>query len=368
MPVTNETRHGFHPLEVVDVRRETKDALSVSLRISGELQDTFAYKSGQHLAVRAIIGGEEIRRTYSISSGPDDPCITLTMKKVPEGLFSAWAHQTLKPGSRLECMAPAGRLVLPDCLQDQPRRIIAIAAGSGITPIVSIIEHALASEPETRVALVYGNRTVDDIIFRERLENAKDRYLQRLQIHHVLSRDAEADVPLLSGRVDRDKLTAIAQNLRPEPSDVFLLCGPGTLIKECRDALLAMGVQRDQIRFEYFRAGPESLDQQRKPTVTATPETITTGAEVIATLDGTRRTFRVPDGTHIIDAALAAGIKLPYSCKGGMCCTCRAKLVEGEVVMDRNFSLESWEIDAGFVLTCQSRPVTARVVLDYDRS
>lgn len=358
-------KHDFHDLAIVDVRRETAHTLSFGLAVPPALSKSFRFAPGQHIGVRATIGGEEVRRTYSISSGPRDPLLWITIKRVEDGLFSNWAHRSLSVGDTLGCMAPSGRFVA----QQANGRIMAIVAGSGITPVVSIIEHALARDPDGAYTLIYGNRTVDEIIFRERLEGLKNQHLQRLQIFHVLSRDSgEADVPLLSGRIDADKLARLASSMTLNRIDEVLLCGPDTLIKDARATLLSLGVPRERIRFEYFRAGPRSAVEPARTTARPQETTQVTGAEIVAILDGTRRTFRVAEGQHIIDAGLAQGFKLPYSCKGGMCCTCRAMLLEGEVVMDRNFSLQAWEMEAGFVLTCQSRPTTPRVVLDYDRS
>jgi len=354
----------FHTLTIAEIRRETPHALSFGLSIPSTLSKTFRFEPGQHVGVRATIDGAEVQRTYSISSGPQDRLLWITIKRVEGGLFSSWAHRGLSAGGTLDCMAPAGRFVVPA----SSRRIIAIAAGSGITPVVSIIDHALARDPDCAVSLVYGSRTVDEIIFRERLESLKNQNLQRLQIFHVLSRDSEADVPLLSGRIDGDKLGKLVGSMSLSGEDFLLLCGPDTLIKDARATLLSLGGARERIRFEYFRAGPQAA---ARPAHTPKPPpnaAFIAGAEVVAILDGTRRTFRVPEGQHVIDAALCQGLKLPYSCKGGMCCTCRAMLVEGAVTMDRNFSLQDWELEAGFVLTCQARPTSARVVLDYDRS
>jgi ring-1,2-phenylacetyl-CoA epoxidase subunit PaaE len=357
----------FHALPVAAVRRETPSAVSFGLRVPSALAESFRYKPGQHVGVRAQIAGEEVRRTYSITSAAGDALLWITIKRVEDGVFSTWAHEHLAVGADLECLPPAGRLVLPERSSDAaPRRIVAVAAGSGITPIVGIIEQALAAEPDAIVTLIYGNRTVDDILFRERLEGLKSRNLERLQVFHVLSRDSEADVPVLSGRIDADKLSRLATLPPLTTTDDVLLCGPDTLILESRNALLALGAARERVRFEYFKAGPDTGPRPAKaPRREATG---LGGSEVVATIDGSRRTFRVHEGEHVIDAAIGAGIRLPYSCKGGMCCTCRAMLVEGEVVMDRNFSLQDWEMEAGFVLTCQSRPLTPRIVLDYDRS
>ncbi len=360
----------FHSLEVREIRRETRDAISIGLVVPPALRDTFRYAPGQHIGVRAVIDGEEIRRTYSISGVPDDPRLWITIKRLPGGVFSSWAHANLKPGMHLDCMQPAGRFVLPPATTSRrdAARLYAIAAGSGITPVAGLVETWLARHPANRATLIFGNHSIDDIIFRERLEGLKNRNLQRLQIHHVLSRDAESDVPLLSGRIDAIKIEGLTRDARPADGDMALLCGPDTLIKTARDVFLAFGLPREAIRQEFFRAGPASSARPKPASPPlVTPATIARTAEVTAIHDGTRRTFQVAPGEHVIDAALAAGVKLPYSCKGGMCCTCRAYLVEGNVVMDRNFSLEAWEIEAGFVLTCQARPTTDQVVLDYDK-
>ena len=364
-------RDQFHTLPIAAVRRETADALSFALAVPKELSDTYRYRPGQHLVVRTLLDGEDVRRTYSICSDPSDGELWITVKRVDGGLFSAHAHANLAAGASLEVMPPAGRFVAPDDGQDG-RIYLAIAAGSGITPVMGLIRHVLAREPNSRFTLIYGNRSVDSIIFREALDDLKDRYLGRLAVLHVLSRDVEADVPLLSGRIDADKVQRLLPLVAPLGEiDHVYLCGPGSLIKDASKVLLDVGVARERIHFEYFRAGPESAERRtpvhRRAGIEAKPATSATGAEVVVVLDGARQTFQVPEGQFVVDAALAADVRVPYSCKGGMCCTCRAKLVEGEVAMLRNFSLESWEVDAGFVLTCQAQPRSSRVVLDYDQ-
>lgn len=362
-------RDEFHALPIAAVRRETADALSFALVVPEALADAYSYRPGQHLVVRVMLDGNEVRRTYSICSDPSDGELWITVKRVDGGLFSSHAHANLAAGKTLEVMPPAGRFVAPDDSADG-RTYLAIAAGSGITPVISVIRHVLAREPDSRFTLIYGNRSVDSIIFREALDDLKDRYLGRLAILHVLSRDIEADVPLLSGRIDAEKVRRLLPLVAlPADIDHVYLCGPGSLIKDARGALLDAGVPRERIHFEYFRAGPES-EQRRVPVqraIVTESEPPTAGVEVIAVLDGARQSFRVPEGQLVVDAALAAGVRVPYSCKGGMCCTCRAKLIEGEVAMLRNFSLEAWEVDAGFVLTCQAQPRSSRVVLDYDQ-
>jgi ring-1,2-phenylacetyl-CoA epoxidase subunit PaaE len=360
-------RDEFHALPIAAVRRETADAISFALAVPEALRENYRYRAGQHLVVRATLDGEEVRRTYSISSDPADNELWITVKRVDGGAFSGHAHAVLREGATLEVMHPAGRFVAPDDGGDG-RTYLAIAAGSGITPVMGLIRHVLAREPNSRFTLAYGNRSVDSIIFREALDDLKDRYLGRLSVLHVLSRDVEADVPLLSGRIDGDKVRQLLPIVGPPVEiDHVYLCGPGDLIKDARKALLDAGVARERIHFEYFRAGPESVQRRTAPAAKSAEVAPATGAEVIAVIDGARHVFRVPDGGLVVDAALVAGVRVPYSCKGGMCCTCRAKLVEGEVVMLRNFSLEGWEVEAGFVLTCQAQPRSNRVVLDYDQ-
>ena len=358
--------HQFHTLTIAAVRHETVDATSFALVVPKELNADYRYRAGQHLVVRATLNGEEVRRTYSISSDPADHELWITVKRVEGGVFSGHAHETFAAGSAVEVMRPAGRFVTPDDDGDG-RTYLAIAAGSGITPVMGLIRHVLAREPNSRFTLVYGNRSVDSIIFREALDDLKDRYLGRLAILHVLSRDTEADVPLLSGRIDSEKVRKLLPLIGP-PGDIdhAYLCGPGNLIKDASAALLDAGVARERVHFEYFCAGPDSV-QRRTPDPKPAQVAPTAGTEVVVVVDGVRHIFRIPEGGLVVDAALSAGIRVPYSCKGGMCCTCRAKLVEGEVAMLRNFSLESWEVDAGFVLTCQAQPRSGRVVLDYDQ-
>ena len=269
----------FHALEVDSIRRETRDAISVGLAIPPTLRAAFRYAPGQHIGVRAVIDGEEIRRTYSISGERGDPRLWITIKRLPGGVFSSWAHATLKPGMLLDCMQPAGRFVLPPATasRSEPARLYAIAAGSGITPVAGLVETWLARHLENRATLIFGNRSIDDIVFRERLEGLKNRNLQRLQIHHVLSADAESDVPQLSGRIDAVKIEGLTRDARPADGDMALVCGPDTLIKTARDALLSLGLPREAIRHEFFRAGPVS-SARPKPT-TPPSETPPTAAK-----------------------------------------------------------------------------------------
>jgi ring-1,2-phenylacetyl-CoA epoxidase subunit PaaE len=359
--------HDFQRLTVSEVRRELPDAISVALAVPPALREAFRFKPGQHLAFRVTLDGEEFRRTYSICSGPGDQHLRIAIKRVAGGRFSHWANDTLTAGQTVEALPPAGRFILPEG-DGCPRHIVAFVAGVGITPIIAMAKHALVAEPRTDVTLFYGNRASDTILFRDELEELKDRYIARYTLLHVLSR-SDADSPLLKGRIDGAKVKAFAQKLlRLEDVAHVFLCGPGSMIKEARNALIEAGLPRERIHHEFFAAGGGAY--QKKPEA-ALPEAVPSPAratDVVAVLDGVQHRFAVLPGEHVVDAAQKAGVRVPYSCKAGMCCTCRCKLLEGEVTMDANFSLEAWELAAGYVLACQSRPLTARVRLDFDQT
>jgi ring-1,2-phenylacetyl-CoA epoxidase subunit PaaE len=373
--------HDYQPLRIVEVVRDTPEAMAVVFEVPPELRDAFRFKPGQHLPVRATIDGEEQRRTYSICCAPGEGNLRIAIKRVADGRFSNWANDTLEPGATLEAMPPAGRFVLPPS-EGRARHVVAFAAGAGITPILAMIEHALATEPETSFTLIYGNRSPDSVMFRQELEDLKDRHLGRFTLLNVLSRNEESSAPLFEGRITGDKVEAFAASLfKPGEVAHFFLCGPGSMIKETRNALLALGVSREKVHHEFFAPGggayrkattgsdplpppslpdPTSLREGSDPARAA-------GTEAIAILDGIRHHFTVPPGGQVVDAALAAGIRVPYSCKGGMCCTCRARLIEGKAEMLTNYSLEPWEIERGFILTCQAVPKSDRIVVDYDQ-
>ncbi|MFM9846172.1 MAG: 2Fe-2S iron-sulfur cluster-binding protein [Hyphomicrobiaceae bacterium] len=361
--------HDYHALRIAEVRHETSDAISVAFEVPEALKPLFASRPGQHLGVRATIGGEEQRRSYSIWSRPDESLPRVAIKRVEGGLFSVWARNTLAAGQMLDVLPPTGRFVLPS--GDGARRhILAFAAGSGITPVMAMIGHALAHEPETRFTLVYGNRSPQTILFREQLEDLKDRHLDRFTLLHTLTRNDESTAPLLQGRITADKVGALMRSVI-HPADIahVFLCGPGSMIKDVRNALFALGMPRDRVHHEFFAAGGGAYRKPVAPT-SAPPQSRVASeavAEVTAILDGMRHHFSVPAGSHVVDAAIAAGIRVPYSCKGGMCCTCRARVVEGAAIMTTNYSLEPWEIDKGFILTCQAVPTTPRLVIDYDQ-
>jgi ring-1,2-phenylacetyl-CoA epoxidase subunit PaaE len=352
-------RPRFHPLVIADVRRETEDAVSIAFEVPEDLAERFRYTPGQYLTLKAEVNGEEQRRTYSISSGLDDGEWRIAVKRVEGGLFSAFANERLKAGDTIDVMPPAGRFVLPPATG--PRTVVAFAAGSGITPIASQMRTVLVREPKSRVFLFYGNQTSRSILFREAIEDLKDRYVDRFSVHNVLSREAQ-DVHALNGRIDGEKVAAFMRHIIPlESVDVFLLCGPAPFLNGCVDRLTALGAPEDRILMERFTT-PKGRPPVEKPA--AAPEAEKT--VVAVTLDGVTTTLRLAPGERILDAAMEAGLDVPYSCRAGMCCTCRAKLTAGHVEMATNYSLRPDEVEAGFVLTCQSTPTTPDVAVDYD--
>lgn len=357
----------FHAVTIAEVKRETPEAISVAFAVPEALRAAFHFQPGQHLTLRTMLDGEEVRRNYSICSGPGD-APRIAIKRIQGGYFSVWANAVLAAGAVVDVMPPQGRFVLPES-DGSPRHIVAFAAGAGITPILAMVKQALLHEPATSFTLVYGNRTPDSILFRQELEDLKDRHLGRFTLLHVLSRNDESSTPLLEGRITADKVKALSDKLfKPEDVAHVFLCGPGSMIKDTRNALFALGFAHEQVHHEFFAPGGGAF---RKPHEAAqTPPAIPSqveGTEVVAILDGIRHEFTVPRGGHVVDAALAAGVRVPYACKGGMCCTCRARLVEGEAEMTTNYSLEPWEIERGFILTCQAVPKSERLVVDYDQ-
>jgi ring-1,2-phenylacetyl-CoA epoxidase subunit PaaE len=353
----------FHELEIVDVRRETADAVSIAFTVPPELREAYRFEPGQHLTLRSILDGTEARRSYSICTGLDDAELRVAVKQVDGGSFSRFVNERLKVGDRIDVMTPQGRFGTA-LDPDAARTYLAIAAGSGITPVMSILRSVLTREPRSRVFLLYGNRTAQSIIFKQALEDLKDRFLDRLGIYHVLSRESQ-EVPLLAGRIDGDKIATILRTVVPaQQLDAVFLCGPGGLIEEGRAAVLRAGVRPERIHVEYFTDGIPGI---KRPTLQRLAESKEPAAIVRVRLDGSDHVVPLFDGETIVEAGLRHGLEMPYSCRGGMCCTCRAKLIEGDVTMDQNFSLEPWEMQAGYVLTCQSHPNTRSVAVDYDQ-
>ncbi len=351
----------FHRLAVDDLRRETPDAISLTFAIPHELSGDYHFAPGQYLTLRTTMDGEEVRRSYSICSGPDDGELRIAVKKVDGGAFSSWAADELKRGDELDVMTPTGRFGVAPA-PEQARLYVGFAAGSGITPILSIVKGVLAREPQSRFFLFYGNRNAEGMLFREALEELKDRFLERLSVFHVISGE-EQDIPILHGRLDGDKVRLLLRSLVPATSvDHVFICGPMGMSEDIETTCRAIGIAEDKIHVERFVS---EFGGKARPKAVVAPGT---PPKAIASLiiDGKRREVPVAEGEAILDAALRAGMDLPFACKGGMCSTCRAKLVEGEAPMEVNYSLEPWELKAGFVLTCQARPTSERVVVDYD--
>jgi ring-1,2-phenylacetyl-CoA epoxidase subunit PaaE len=349
-------RPRFHTLRVSAVHRDTADAVVLTFDVPKDLRDAYCFTPGQYLTLRANIDGQDIRRSYSLCSAPDEPALRVAIKRVDGGAFSTWADTALRAGDSLSVMTPDGRFGLsPE--PDAARCFAAFVAGSGITPVLSLMTALLAGEPNSRFFLFCGNRSTDSIMFRSEIEDLKDRYLSRLSVFHVLSRE-EQDIPVLNGHLDANKLRILATML--PPVDHAFVCGPQPMIEGLPPVLTEIGIPH--VHVERFTPSADGR---------ARPAPVSAGAKpaAIATIihEGARVDIPVAEGEAIIDAALRVGRNLPFSCKGGMCCTCRAKVVEGKVAMAVNYSLEPWEIAAGFVLTCQARPLTEHVVVDYDQ-
>ena len=357
----------FHALKVAEVRRETEDAVVVTFEVPPELAEDFAYLQGQHLTLRRKIDGEDLRRNYSICAGVGEACLQVAIKKVEGGRFSSFANETLRAGDTLEVMTPTGSFHTP-LDPSQAKTYAAFAAGSGITPVISIVKTVLACEPDSRFLLFYGNREVASIIFKDELEDLKDRYLERFSLVHLLSREKQ-EVDLLNGRIDGAKAEALCAAFCPAESlDEAFICGPAGMIEEVGETLKRLGLPQGHIHFELF-----TTEAGQSPALGAVEHGVIEGkgsaAEVTVILDGVRTSFALPYGSEsLLDAALGEGLDLPFSCKGGVCSTCRAKLLEGKVDMAVNYALEPDELEAGFVLSCQSRPLTEKVVLDYDEA
>jgi len=352
----------FHKLKVADVRRETPDAVSIAFAVPPELADEYRFHPGQHLTLRRECDGQDVRRSYSICTGLDDRELRVAVKKVEGGVFSTLCNEVLRPGDTIDVMTPQGRFgVMPD--PATARNYLAIAAGSGITPILSLLRSVLSREPDSRFMLIYGNRTAKDIIFKEALEDLKDRFIGRLVVHHVLSREQQ-EIELFNGRIDAGKIEALLKSFASANRiDHAFLCGPGAMIEDAKATLIRLGTPPGNVHIEYFSTDGVPVTPRRTAAKAAGEAPV---AHAHVTLHGSVYEIPMLDGETIIDAGERAGIELPYSCRGGMCCTCRAKLVSGEAEMAVNYSLEPWEKEAGYVLTCQARPLTKEIVVDYD--
>ena len=354
----------FHALKVKEVKKETSDCVSVLFDVPENLKEEFNFTQGQSLTMRATINGEEVRRTYSICSSPLEHQLKVAIKKVEGGLFSNFANEQLKMNDVLEVMTPIGRFYTTLDAANR-KNYVAFAAGSGITPLLSIIKTTLATEPNSTFTLVYGNKTRSSIIFFEELEGLKNKYINRFNLIHILSRE-KTDADLNFGRITRDKCNDLfGKLLDVKTADEFFICGPEDMIFSVKDFLESNGVGEKKIHFELFT----TPGQNKKSEVRSTKyEEEGPQSKITVKLDGRSFDFSIPlnSDTTILDAAMQQGADVPYACKGGVCCTCKAKLLEGEVKMDVHWGLEQEEIEQGFILTCQAHPTTANVTVDFD--
>ena len=360
----------FHDLVVKRVTPEAAGAVALTFEIPPELRESYAFEPGQFLTLRATIDGAELRRSYSICCPRSRLArrgeLEVGIRPMEGGVFSNWAATTLQAGDRLSVMTPDGRFV-----SRRPRALhrVGFAAGSGITPVLSLIASTLEEQPNAQFTLVYGNRRMASVMFNEALQDLKDRYPGRLTLIHVLSRQAQ-EVDLLQGRIDGAKVRAIIDALLPVGSmDEVFICGPEAMIEATEAALLAAGVPARQLHTERFTSPTlEALSPAARQAAVAGHHKPKSGGKIALTvvLDGKPNELEMNPDEHVLDVALAAGLDLPYSCRAGVCCTCRAKVMDGSVHMDRNFTLEPWEMAQGFVLSCQARPVSDRLVVSYD--
>lgn len=353
----------FHELKVSAITRETPEAVAIAFEVPEALRAAFEFTPGQYLTLAADIDGVEARRSYSICSAPGEANLRVGVKKVFDGRFSSFVNERLAIGDTIRVMPPEGRFT---SLAGDRHDYILIAAGSGITPMLSIAKSVLGHEPDSTITLIYGNRASDSIMFLEEIEDLKDRHLGRFQIVHMLSRETQ-DSELMNGRITGARIAEFAGLglIDPSGADAVFLCGPGEMIDEVTLELRGLGLADDRIRSERFTPAG-GLAERRAPSARVR-DAVGDGTEVEVILDGMRRRFPLREaGQTVLDAAHAAGLELPYSCAGGMCCTCRCRVVEGETEMAVNYSLQQWEIDAGFTLACQTRAASRKVVLDFD--
>ncbi|XDA99978.1 1,2-phenylacetyl-CoA epoxidase subunit PaaE [Sulfitobacter sp. LCG007] len=352
----------FHPLTVTDVRKTIRDAVVVTLAPQNGAD--FSFTQGQYLTFRRDFDGTELRRSYSVCAGRGEGVLQVGIKKVEGGAFSTWANEELQPGMVIEAMQPMGSFHAPlDAAA--ARNYLGFAGGSGITPVLSILKTVLAEEPRSTFTLVYANRGVNTIMFREDLEDLKNLYMGRLNVIHVLESDA-LEIELFQGRVDEEKCAALFDHwIDIDNVDVAFICGPEPMMLGIASALRGHGLSDEQIKFELFAsAQPGRAKRRQSATGSASSEKAT---EATVTLDGSARSFRMEKDQSILDGALENALDAPYACKAGVCSTCKCKVLEGEVEMIANHALEDYEVERGYVLSCQAYPLTDRVVVDYDQ-
>ncbi|MGH8263888.1 MAG: 2Fe-2S iron-sulfur cluster-binding protein [Steroidobacteraceae bacterium] len=357
----------YHALKLIERHAETDRAVTLEFAVPAELAENYRFLAGQHLGIKATVLGEELRRTYSICDARPAETLSICVRRVPGGRFSAYLADTLRPGDSVEVLTPNGSFH-PGPRPSQGRLAVAFAAGIGITPVIAIVRHVLESEPDSRVLLFYGNREVDSVLFTDELQALKDRFVTRFGLHFLLTAEAQ-EIELYNGRLDAAKLGELTPGLFDARAvDEYFLCGPGSMIETLTAALVAKGVEPGRIHGEHFLAAAPAATAPRS--AVQREEKAASGAEVAhvsVRIDGRTRSFEMPmDGTAVLDAANEAGLDLPFSCRAGVCSTCRTRLVKGKVEMHTNYALEQHELDEGFILACQAHPVTQEIELTYD--
>ena len=356
----------FHPLIVSRVSRETSDSVRIALAVPTDLRQAFRFLPGQHVAIEMIVDGERLRRTYSLCSQPDDPCLEIGVRVQPGGRLSTFLAKELKPGDEISAMPPLGRFHVDADERKQghaPRTVVLFAAGSGITPILSILTSTLAREADTRAIVFYGNRSQRSTMFIDDLFALKNRYADRLELHFLFSREAQ-EFELMGGRLDGEKTMALwAAFVGQRTIDAVYVCGPDTMIGDVTAAVTDIGLPAASIHSERFGVPGQAVTAPKVESAAATDD-----VAVTLVMDGHRRSFSMNRADSLVDGAEKHGIELPYSCKGGVCATCRTHLRGGRVRMDVNYGLEPWEVEEGFILACQSHPESSEIELDYDRT
>lgn len=355
----------FYTLRVADIRRDTRDSVVVTLEPEAADRDKFAFIQGQYLTFRHTFDGEEMRRSYSICAGRNEGLLRVGIKQVDGGWFSTWANEEIKVGDVLEAMKPMGNFHSP-LDPARARRYLGFAGGSGITPLISIIKTVFAEEPRSTFSLVYGNRAVSAIMFREELEDLKNSNMGRLDITHILESEAP-DIDLFSGILNRKKCDALFEHwINVADAEYSFVCGPEPMMLAVADALRARGFPEAKIKFELFASAQPGKTRRKAASAVGASKGAVCAATII--LDGAARSFEMPkEGQSVLEAAIAAKLDAPFACKAGVCSTCRAKVIEGEVEMEANYALEDYEVKRGYILTCQSHPVSDRLVVDYDQ-
>ena len=359
----------FHQLKIKDVRRETKDCVSIAFEVPEDLKSEFEYKQGQYITIKSKINGEEIRRSYSACSSPAvDDDLRIAVKKVENGRMSGHLNNGIEVGEELEVMKPMGNFYT-EMPADGPKHYVAFAAGSGITPIMSLLKTALAADPDNSFTLFYGNKGKSDIIFKDELDIMEGQFAGRLKIIHLLSRE-ETEDPLFTGRISSDKCSLLMERFaETKEADEYFICGPFDMINGIRESLSAKGIPDEKVHFELFTTEAPKEDDTKEEEDTddsAGGDVPVDESKVTIVLDGEETEITVTKADNILDAALDAGLDAPYACTGGSCCTCRAKVMEGKAIMDVNYALTDQEVEDGYILTCQSHPTTKSMIVDYD--